>query len=101
MAIDERRRYELYLRAEEVLGSEPADSLMQLLPPAGTDVATRQDVEAMGASLRQEMAAMGHEIVATMRAALHAQARAMFVAIVTIVLTMSGLTFGLVSTLAR
>ena len=95
MAIDERRRHELYLRVEEVLGPEPADSLMQLLPPAGSDVATKQDVEAMGAALRQEMSTMWHEIVGTMRAEFAAQTKAMFLVIVTIVLTMSGLVLAL------
>ena len=93
MAIDERRRHELYLRVEEVLGPEPADSLMRLLPQANAEVATKQDIEAVGASLRQEMLTMRHEIVGTMRAEFAAQTKTMFLAIVTIVLTMSGLVF--------
>lgn len=97
MAIDERRRHELHVRVEEVFGSEPANTLMELLPPVGAEMATKHDLEVMGGSLRIEMANLG----SSLRAELHAQTRAMFVAVVTIVPTMSGLTFGLVSTLAR
>ena len=140
MAIDERSRHELYLRLEEVLGEEPANTMMEHLPPVGwADVATKRDLDGsvgllrhdmtaefeaahqemasefksvrqeMGA-LRQEMAAefnsvrqetqtMRHDIVGTLRAEFMSQTRTMFLAIVTIVLTMAGLTFGLVVTL--
>lgn len=102
MAIDERRRHDLYVRAEELLGPEPAGSLMELLPPAGAEVATRQDLEnlrsatkqdldVMAASLRLEMANLG----SALRTEMHAQTKAMFLAIVSIVLTMAGLTFAL------
>jgi hypothetical protein len=91
MAIDERSRHELYLRAEEALGPTAANTLMEHLPPVGwADVATKRDLD----SLR-------HEIVGTMRAEFAGQTRMMFLAIVSIVLTMSGLTFGLTVTLAR
>ena len=44
MAIDERTRHQLYLRLEEVLGDEEANTLMEHLPPVGwADVATKQD----------------------------------------------------------
>ncbi|MFP5319524.1 MAG: hypothetical protein ACLGI2_14680 [Acidimicrobiia bacterium] len=147
MSIDERSRHELFLRLEQVLGPEPASTLMEHLPPAGwADVATKHDVATLrrelsadmallrsdltsdmavlrsdltgqinkvGADLsgeialvrsdlggeislvRSETVSMKHEILATVRAEFAAQTRAMFLAIVTIVLTMSGLVFAL------
>jgi hypothetical protein len=45
MAIDERSGHELYLRFEQVLGRQQADTLMELLPPVGwADVTTKQDL---------------------------------------------------------
>jgi hypothetical protein len=81
MAIDERSRHELYLRLEQALGPESATTLMEHLPPVGwADVATKRDLDGLK-----------HELMAGFRAELAAQTRAMFLAIVTIVLTMSGL----------
>ena len=55
MVVDERRRRELYEKAEEVLGKTQADSLMSLLPPVGwADVATKQDLELLEARLKGE-----------------------------------------------
>lgn len=46
MALDERSRHELFLRLEEVLGPEPASTLMEMMPPAGwADVATKRDLD--------------------------------------------------------
>ena len=107
MSIDERSRHALYLRLEDVLGPGEASTLMEHLPPVGwADVATKQDLDHLGESLRhemtsefravrQEMETMRHEIVGTLRFELAAQTRAMFIAIVTIVLTMAALTFAL------
>lgn len=45
MAIDERARYELHLKLEEVLGADEAATLMSHLPPVGwADVATKHDL---------------------------------------------------------
>ena len=44
MAIDERRRSELFRAASEVFGEEPAATMFELLPPAGVDVATKDDI---------------------------------------------------------
>jgi hypothetical protein len=46
MAVDERRRHQLYRRLEEVLGQDEAGTLMDHLPPVGwADVARRSDIE--------------------------------------------------------
>ena len=56
MAINEESRHELYRRLEEVLGHQQAATLMEHLPPVGwADVATKRDLDALGAELRGEM----------------------------------------------
>jgi hypothetical protein len=46
MALDERARHQLFLRLEEVLGSRPAETLMEMMPPVGwADVATKRDLD--------------------------------------------------------
>jgi hypothetical protein len=48
MVVDERTRHGLYTRLEEVLGGEPAMTLMEHLPPVGwADVATKVDLIAV------------------------------------------------------
>ena len=48
MALEERARHELFLRLEQVLGGEQAETLMELLPPVGwADVATKRDLDAL------------------------------------------------------
>jgi hypothetical protein len=48
MALDERARHELYLRLEQILGAESAETLMEMLPPVGwADVATKRDLDAL------------------------------------------------------
>ena len=43
MAVDERARHNLFLRVEEELGPEAAETLMELLPAVGwADVATKE-----------------------------------------------------------
>lgn len=45
MAIDERRRFDLYEWLREAAGDERADTLMEMLPPVGwADVATKRDL---------------------------------------------------------
>jgi len=58
MSIDERSRHELYLRLEDALGPEPANTLMEHLPPVGwADVATRHDLETQMGLLRTDLEA--------------------------------------------
>jgi chromosome segregation ATPase len=48
MVLDERARHELFLRLEAALGSESAETLMEMLPPVGwADVATKRDLDAL------------------------------------------------------
>ena len=48
MTNPERDRHELYQRLDEVLGHQPATTLMDLLPPVGwADVARRSDLDAI------------------------------------------------------
>jgi hypothetical protein len=56
MAVDERRRHEMYLAFEALVGGEVAATMMEHLPPVGwADVATKHDVEREVAILRADM----------------------------------------------
>lgn len=64
MTVDERARHRLYLRLEEVLGQEEAGTLMNHLPPAGlADLATKDDLEALGHKLTAQMERLGRRLV--------------------------------------
>jgi hypothetical protein len=68
MAVDERRRHEMYLAFEELVGAEVAATMMEHLPPVGwADVATRHDLEREVAVLRAEM----HAGFAELRTEMH------------------------------
>lgn len=57
MAVDEAARHQLYTKLEEMLGAQPTSTLMTLLPPVGwADVATKDDLHALEASLRGDIA---------------------------------------------
>jgi hypothetical protein len=48
MVLDERARHELFLRLEQVLGPESAETLMEMMPPVGwADVATKRDLDTL------------------------------------------------------
>jgi hypothetical protein len=56
MAISEESRHHLYLRLEEVLGSEEAATLMEHLSPVGwADVATKRDIEGLRESTKRDI----------------------------------------------
>jgi hypothetical protein len=55
MAVDERRRSELYERLAATIGPDQAATMFELLPPAGADVATREDLAAVEKRLEQRM----------------------------------------------
>ncbi len=80
MAIDERSRHRLYLRLEEVLGTEEATVLMEHLPPVGwADVATKRDVDLGLTQLEERMElrfqALEYKLMAAFESGLRAQAR--------------------------
>ena len=61
MALDERARHQLFLRLEEVLGAQPAETLMEMMPPVGwADVATKRDLD-------QGLEALEHKLLAAFR----------------------------------
>ncbi len=119
MALDERARHELFLRLEQVLGPESAETLMEMLPPVGwADVATRQDLngleerldlrfglvdqrfEALEQGLDQRFEATENKLLAGFRAELlaqsnviSAQTRALIKANLGTVLSMAALAF--------
>jgi hypothetical protein len=63
MTISERDRLALYRRLQDTLGTDHADTLMELLPPTGWgDVATRADLHATATELRGEMAELRGEM---------------------------------------
>ncbi len=56
MAINERDRYRLFEAAEQHLGSDAAETLMELLPPVGwADVAVKRDLDQMELLLRSDL----------------------------------------------
>lgn len=70
MAIDERSRHELYLKLEQLLGSQEATTLMEHLPPIGwADVATKRDLD----HLEARMDGMKREIVSQVQADFRAE----------------------------
>jgi hypothetical protein len=58
MVIGEGPRYRLFEAARAGWGDEPAETLMELLPPVGwADVATKADLQQLGDRLRAEFRA--------------------------------------------
>jgi chromosome segregation ATPase len=55
MTVDETRRIELYEQLSVLVGAEATRTLFELLPPAGRDVATSDDVDHLARDLRAEM----------------------------------------------
>ena len=106
MAIDERTRHQLFLRLEEVLGDEEANTLMEHLPPVGwADVATKSDFVVMRGDLEQletrmnlrfeiadeKMQRTVQEMASTLRSEMNANTRLLFFAIVGSMLTLASL----------
>jgi hypothetical protein len=120
MALDERARHELFLRLEQALGPEAAETLMELLPPVGwADVATKRDLDALEERMNlrfelmehrfemvdQRFEALEHKLLAAFRGELlsavtaqsnviSAQTRTLIIANVGTVLSIAAMAFG-------
>ena len=116
MALDERARHELFLRLEQALGPESAETLMEMLPPVGwADVTTKRDLHALEErmnlrfelvdqrfeALDQRFETSEHKLLAAFRGELLAQSnvigaqmRTLVVANVGSVLSIAALAFG-------
>lgn len=117
MPVEERRRLALHRAAAASWGEEVADTLVELVTPAGHDPATRADVEgvlvaldtmdarwserfaAMDAHWEERSAGMEHRLTATfergLREAITSQTRALVVSLLVSVVVIAGLAFGL------
>ena len=63
MPVDDRTRLNLHRKLEAVLGNEEADTLMAHLPPVTwNEVATKDDLDTLGTTVRSEMHVMGTEL---------------------------------------
>jgi hypothetical protein len=92
VAIDERTRHQPFLRLEEVLGDEDANTLMEHLPPVGwADVATKHDLD-LRVELSEERMMRGiHEMASTLRSETNTQTRLLFLGNVGLMLTLASL----------
>ena len=99
MALDERARHELFLRLEQALGPESAETLMELLPPVGwADVATKRDLDALEnqllAGFRGELLAQSNAISARIDA-INGQLQTLIIANLGAVVSVAALAFGI------
>jgi len=63
MTVDDRTRLNLHRKLEAVLGAEEADTLMAHLPPTTwRDIATKDDLQVLGADIRTEIADLRTEL---------------------------------------
>lgn len=53
MQVDERRRGELFRAAAQTFGEEQAETMFAMLPPPGTELATRADLELFASHMDQ------------------------------------------------
>ena len=105
MATDERSRHQMYLKFEEVLGHEVADTLIEHLPPTGWgDVArksdlehlaaaTKRDVEQLGIHLESKMEAMESRFEAKLEAGLRSVTITMLTIVSGLFIALAGLAF--------
>ena len=99
MVLDERARHELFLRLEQVLGAEQAETLMEMLPPVGwADVATKRDLDALEQRMDLRFEALENKLLAAFRGELlstvSTQTRTLAIANVGTVLSVAVLAFG-------
>jgi hypothetical protein len=53
MAVSDARRLQVYEQAREHWGEGPAEALMELVVPAGQDMATKADIDAAVSSMKE------------------------------------------------
>ena len=102
MALNERARHELFLRLEQALGPESAETLMEMLPPVGwADVATKHDLAALEERMNLRFDLSEQKMLAGFRGELLAQSnaisgqmRTLVIANVGSVLSIAALAFG-------
>lgn len=67
MSITDKDRRDLFNTLEDTLGTNPADTIMELLPNQPADqLVTRTDMHAFGTELRGEMAELRAELLGEM-----------------------------------
>jgi hypothetical protein len=98
MVLDERSRHRLFLRLEEVLGPERAETLMEMLPPVGwADVATKRDLDLAIDQLERRMdlrfEALEYKLMAALDGKIAAQTRTITFTILGSLLATTSLSF--------
>ena len=94
MAVDERRRQQMYRKLEELLGPDEASTLMEHLPPVGwSDVARQRDLEFLRAEMRSDIARMGDRLTALIESKLNSQTKTLVGLMTGQVVAVAGLAF--------
>jgi len=92
MAIDERTRHQLFLRLEEVLGDDEANTLMEHLPPVGwADVVTKHDLDLRLELSEERMMRALAETASGLRSEMNTQSRLLFLGNVGLMITLASL----------
>ena len=74
MAVSEKQRHELMTAMEGALGPEPAETLMNLLPPVGwADVATKSDLDHLREATKSDLDRVAAELRAELERGLRQQ----------------------------
>jgi hypothetical protein len=94
MAVDERRRQQMYRKLEELLGPEEASTLMEHLPPVGwSDVVRQSDIVLLRTEMRSEMARSEDRLTALIESKLNSQTKTIVGLMSAQVLAVAGLAF--------
>ncbi len=97
MQTSEHDRHELFRALEQVIGAEPARTLMDQLPPRPWDqVATRDDLRSLEQRIDDRMLALEHRLVAEFRVQIIAQNRLLFFSMMGAIFTAASLAFAAV-----
>ena len=97
MQTSEHDRHELFRALEQVIGADPARTLMDQLPPRLWDqVATRDDLRSLEERIDSRMLALEHRLVAEFRAQIIAQNRLLFFSMIGAIFTAASLAFAAV-----